>query len=180
MSATQPIQNRRSKKGFTLAELLIAIFITTLLSVGVTNSFILISRNFFAIGNYVDLNAQSRQSLEMFGRDMRMTAVIYSATSTAIDVDIMTPTGAQNVSYTYDAGARTFTRVEGTFSKVILEDVDALTMNYFTITDGATHSIGSIKKVQLSAITQRYVQNIKNTDHLITATYMMRNRMVAN
>jgi len=172
--------HNRKRGGFTLAEILIAVFITTLISAGISQSFILLSKNYFSIGNYVDLSAQSRKSLELFGRDMRMTATIYTANDTTIDVDIMTPSGAQNVVYAYDGDAKTFSRTTGGNTEVVLRNCDALTLDYFTITDASTTSLGSIKKVQLSAITRRWVQNLENTDHLITATYMMRNRNIAN
>lgn len=175
---TQTFLQRR--RGFSLVEVMIAVFITTLISIGITQSFILLSRNFMSVGNYVDLSAQSRYSLEVFGRDMRMTARVYKVTSTEIDVDIMTPSGAENVSYVYDSAARQFVRISSVGKQVILHNCDELELNYFTILDSPTTTLSSIKKVQLSAVTRRHVQNIENTDHLITATYMMRNRNVAN
>ncbi len=171
---------RRGLRGFTLAEVMIAVFVTTLLMAGLGQTFILMQKNFLSLGNYVDFSANARKTLELFGRDMRMTATVYTATSTEVDVDIMTPTGTQGVNYTYDPVADTFSRTVGGQTTVLLKDCAALRLTYYTITDSVTTSLGSIKKVQLDAITRRFVQNIENTDMIITATYMMRNRAVAN
>lgn len=176
------------RRGFTLVEVLVAMFVTSIIMASLGSSFILLSKNFFAVGNYVDLSAQSRNSLGYFGRDMRMTANVYQAETTDVDgdgkieldIDIMTPGGTQGITYVYDTATDEFTRTTGGVTQVLLKDCTALTLTFFDINGNKTNSLNSIKKVQLDAITRRFVKSVENTDQLITSTYMMRNRNVTN
>lgn len=183
-----PRRARRGRAGFTMVEMMIAMTVTMLVMAGLGQSFMLLTKNFYAVGNYVDLSAQSRNTLGWFGRDMRMTSNVYKAETTdgdgdglvTLDVDIQTSSGTVGVTYEYDINAQTFSRTSGGNTEVLLRDCRALTLDYFDINGASTTNLPSIKKVQLSAITERYVQSVENTDLLITATYMMRNRNVTN
>src|SRR5277367_4994027 len=72
----------RSRRAFTLVELMVATSIGVFVLATVMVSFVVMSRSFNAIGNYADLDRQSRNTLEVMARDIRQTGGLTNWTST--------------------------------------------------------------------------------------------------
>ena len=134
----------RRKRGFTLAELLIAMSISGTLMYGITSSYIFLLRNSMSISQYVEQNDQNRLGLELFGRDMRMAENVTAATSSQVIIDIPTETGTRTVEYLYQPGAKRFVRIEGAWEKTVFKDVGALSLSYFNILGNATTNITEV------------------------------------
>ena len=50
----------------------------------ITTSYMFLVKSSIGMGNYVDMNAQSRNGLETFGRDARMAAALYPERAAAL------------------------------------------------------------------------------------------------
>ena len=72
------------------------------------------------------------------------------------------------------------TRIYDGSSEVLLEDVDRFALSYFDLTRGATTNALSVKEVQIEAILLKEVLTINNTDEIISARFMLRNRRVSS
>ncbi len=176
--------NRHSnsrQSGFTLVELLIAVAIGGIVLAGAATSINLMARSSVGIGNYSDMSGSCRRALDIFASDVRMANNVSVSTSTTFT---FTAYDASNsivtVSYAFDDGADQLTRTYDGSSKVLLEDVDRFALSYFDLTRGATTNALSVKEVQIEAILLKKALSINNTDEIISARFMLRNRRVSS
>ena len=112
-----PIRNPESRparnmRGMTLVELMVAVGIGTiaLAVVGMLSLFGL--RSFMAIGNYTELDAKSRQAIDLMSRDMRQATQV-AGFSTNLPTKwlllVNTNSPATTNKYVWDSAARTLT-----------------------------------------------------------------------
>jgi len=110
--------NRRTKRGFTLVEVMVGATLSSFLLVGILSTVLLMGRSSANIVNYSDIEGKARQSLEHFSRETRLAYAVpsYSATSVTLSIPDTTSaprgtgTGAYTVTYTFDAGNGLLTR----------------------------------------------------------------------
>jgi len=105
------IKRLRAKRqaGMTLVELMVSVGISGIVLVALAALIFYTGRSFAAMANYVDLDAKSRHALDTMSREIRQTKRVITGTSTNLvfeDIDGL------NLEYTYDAGARTLTRLK--------------------------------------------------------------------
>lgn len=186
-------RRRDLRRGFTLAEMLIAMAIGGLILAAGTGSLLFISRGAASLGNYHDMNMRSRFMLDKFASDARMAVNVNTANATEVSMDIYNSTGGlDTVVYSYDSGSQSFSRVlfpDGNMTAgqpdVILENVVDLSFTYFNmIYDSVTRQLQEttnlleIKEIQLEALMRLGALNTINSNQIISARYMMRNKKV--
>ncbi|MBD5781801.1 prepilin-type N-terminal cleavage/methylation domain-containing protein [Pelagicoccus sp. NFK12] len=184
----------RARSGFTLVEVMVGLVLGGLVLAASTGSLLFISRGAAGLGNYHDMNMRSRFMLDKFASDARMTVDVNSASSTAVSLDVYNSTGGlDTIVYSYDPDALLFSRIvypdqdmAAGVSDVILENVEALTFTYFNmIYDSSTGELEEttnlleIKEIQLEALMEMSALNTLNTNQIISARYMMRNKKVS-
>lgn len=97
---------RRHRRGFTLAEVMIASALSTMILAGVMSAFLFIGRTGFGLGNYSEMEAQVRRALDQFATDARMARDIRWHDAQRITLYLPTTgTGVQPVTYGYQIGA---------------------------------------------------------------------------
>lgn len=110
---------QRRRAAFTLAEVMVAASLATLVLAGVMSAFLFIGRTGFSAGSYSAMEAETRRALDRFANDARMATGIRWHNHRSITFTLPTATNATTqVTYTYDhlsAGptARTFYRLPG-------------------------------------------------------------------
>lgn len=164
-----------------MVELLVAIAIGSLF-LGVAASCLnLLGRNSVAVGNYADMNASSRRALERFATDVRMAVdVIVSSKTALVFWRYNDSFNLVRVGYWYDASKGEVYRIfDGKISTVLM-DVDAFGFEYYDLTHSSTTNALSVKEVEINASLERKVMNISNTNEIISARFMMRNRQVSS
>lgn len=170
-----------SKRGFTLVEVLITTLISGVVLAVATGSLLFLAKSTAGIGNYQEMNMSSRFALEQFASDARMTADVNSATSTAVSLEVYDSTGAlETVGYFFDSGTGEFSRTAGGVARVLLSDVDSVDLKYFTLRRDATTVLLEMKEIQLQVVMKREVLNVGNTNEILSARFMMRNRSVSS
>lgn len=180
----------KQPRGYSLAEVLIALSILSIATVAMTQTLIFVIRSNVSVGNYLMMNKESRIGLEYFGRDMRMTKEVRVATPTSIEVlvegledetiityQIETVTDPEHDNKTTKALVRT---TDDGDRKVLFYHMNALVFEYFDMRDNATTLPTNIKKVQIDAEMLRKVQQLENTNHVLSARFTMRNRIISS
>ena len=103
---TSSISSTRS--GLTLVELVIALAVAVLVASVIASLSMLFARSLATVINHVEIEAQSRQTLDTISREIRRATSV-----TAFGTNSITLAVASNqVTYAYDSGAATLTRVE--------------------------------------------------------------------
>jgi hypothetical protein len=105
----------RSLAAWTLAEMSIAMCVSSIIMAALMQTTLFTSRSFVAMGNYADLDRASRNALDTMTRDIRQAKVfspIYSSTN------FMYFTNMDNsyFGYVWDANNKTMVRVDGDYN----------------------------------------------------------------
>lgn len=181
MNSKRRFGKSASRKGFTLVEILVTLSLSGLVLAASTGSLIFLAKSTAGVGNYQEMNMTSRFALETFASDARMTVDVNSATAASVSMEVYNSSGGTTtVVYSYDATAGTFTRTVGGVADVLLEDVEKLDLKYFTLRRDETFTPLEVKEIQLQATLRRQTLSIGNTNEIISARYMMRNRAVSS
>lgn len=103
-----------------MVELMVSTTLGGFIMVGVLSCFLMLGRMGSNIQNYTEMEAQGRQALELFSREVRMAYDINHTTLSPSSVTLYIPdtsssrtgtgTGAYNVTYTFDSTNKLFTR----------------------------------------------------------------------
>ena len=195
----------RSKGGFSLAEVVVAMTISTFILASSYAAIISLAKGSESMINYSEMNNQGRIALEIFGRDARMASDVRDfGQSKFTMLRQVYDRGASDyverfVTYEHIPDAGTFARrvyavntinggkVPGNLlnNEILLYDVDELTFFYYRLVDPdipnydpIARTVLEVKHVQLEARIQRRVLNLTNTNYIISARFMMRNKDV--
>lgn len=158
-------------------EVMVAMTIGTFMLASAYATIMSLAKGSQSVINFTEMNTQTRHALEVFGRDSRMAEDVKLSQSarTVLVVD------GDEVEYQFVSAAKIMTRtVNGGTPDVLLFDVDELLFNYYTLRHGVTSSPLEVKHIQLEAKLERRVLNIANTNYIISARFMMRNKHVSN
>jgi Tfp pilus assembly protein PilW len=126
--------NRSRRRGMTLVELQIASAIAVILFAAVMALAFYTARSFAAFTNYVDLDVNSRNALDVMSTEIRQADLLTAATSTSLTFQTTDPnTGAQHVlKYAYDSTRKELTRVlDGGQPDVLLTECSFLQFGTF-------------------------------------------------
>ncbi len=177
----QSINIPADKKGYTLVEIVIVMAISMIVLMMGLSAISFLSRSTVSLSNYVEMNNSGRLALEIISRDLRMGYDVNSASKTVLDFDFYGKgSSSVNVIYEYDADSKTVFRTEEGSTEEFLEHVESFEFKYFNLRREATTAIISIKEVQMEAVMKKTALSISNTNHIISARYMMRNRPVSD
>jgi len=167
--------------GFTLVELMIAIFTASVFLAAGAASLNLLARSSAGIGNYASMNLQSRVALETFATDTRMAIDVTVATDSRIVFSVYDSGGGSvAVEYRYDADDGELVRLEGGVAQTLLTDIEEFSFGYYDLTRAPTTSALSVKEVEIDAVMRKSVIGLDNTNEVISSRFMMRNRHVSS
>ena len=120
--------------GLTLVELLMALGISSLLLAGVAALSLYGARSFSAIGNFAAIDADSRQAMDLLGRELRQGSAVFDL-QTNLPVKSLSVTtdalgGAAKVAW--DSQARTVTLTAHGKDRVLLKECDYWDVKLYT------------------------------------------------
>lgn len=175
----------RSRRGFTLTEVMIAAFIAAIVLTAVLTTALFIGRSAMNIRNYTDMESQARKMLEYFAEDTRQASSVTWNNSNSLTLVVNTA----NVNYSYDSATLTLTRTLAGSPNVTVTNINAFqfiayTINGLQITDFSTTAArttasNSTKQVQISLAASRNRQTLTNTTStVLSARYILRNKKV--
>src|SRR3954469_22801441 len=110
--------HKRSCRGFTLLELMVAVGIGALVLGAAVSVYVFSMRSFAAMANYSDLNNKSRYASDLISRDIRSCLKVVNATTTQLVLNEPDDTTG-NTTYNYDDVGGTLSRTKNGESKVL-------------------------------------------------------------
>lgn len=190
-----PRQRSRLLRGFTLAESLIAIAVSSIIMAAVLTSFYQMIKSGLNVYNYVDMEEEARRGLEQFGEDVRMAYVAHWNSSTSVTL-YMTSTSAdatKDVTYYYDNATQAFRRngpdrVTGVIAdNALIHNVQtgfSFSRWYKGVPPTASSSDARTWQLQLSLTIKKQVNEfgiqtssaVAATNLVVSARYILRNR----
>jgi hypothetical protein len=175
----------QSASGWTLVEMMVAVVAGLLILGSVVQTSITLSRSMVAISNYFQLDASSRNTLDVMSRDIRDAD---SLTSFATNAITMTGTNYQGNSYsfTYNWDGlsmwRTFTLTGTTTTTLMLSNCNYLCFsNYTRIPESnfTFYAVSGTNRTKLISVSWRCSRSILgaklNTESVQTANIVIRN-----
>lgn len=114
-SSTNPQTGRRFLAGWTLAEMSIAMCISSIVMAALLQTSLFTSRSFAAMANYADLDRDSRNALDIMTRDIRQAKVfspIYSSTNFMLFTNI----DNSYFGFVWNSNDQTMSRVQGQYN----------------------------------------------------------------
>jgi prepilin-type N-terminal cleavage/methylation domain-containing protein len=179
-----------NNKGFTLAEVVIAMSLSVFVAGFAYATILALAKGSESMINFTEMNAQTRLAIENFGRDARMAegVLLQDFSSTNVILRVPDPnTGVpRDIRYHFDESSKVFTRqiwetqysssATPDSSRILVTHVDAVNFNGYTVLNESTSHPPDIKHIQLEALLKRRVLSIENTNYIISARFMLRNK----
>ena len=193
--AVNPFARVKPASGFTLVETMVAMAAGCLLIGGVVALGMYTARSFNIIGNYVDLDSQSRNAADVLGREIRNASdLIAFSTNNPAYLTLQNDTTGQTITITYNKNTSTLTLAKtGQATQTLLANCDDWTFSLYdrhpdiTATNiafyAATNSAGQLdpnfcKVINMSWKCSRTILGAKlNTESVQTAQIVLRNKI---
>jgi prepilin-type N-terminal cleavage/methylation domain-containing protein len=171
--------NRAHCRGFTLAELVVASGLGSLLLVVIAAVTFYSARSFVAMANYVDLENDSRNALDTMTREIRQADSLTSYTTNSL---VFRDFDSNELRYVYDPTAKTLSRVKGSQTQVLLSECDQLSFSIFqrnpiggSYDQYPTATPATAKLIQLNWKCSRTIFNTQaNTESVQSAKIVIR------
>ena len=172
---------KRAVAGHTLPDLLIALGLGGLLLAAVACVYLYTARSFVDLGNYMEMDGNARNALDVMSAEIRQADGINSYSSNALSLRF----GTNVLSYTLNSSQRTLSRTYGSVTRTLLTDCDAVRYDVFqrnptnglydTFPDAT--SATNAKLVEVTVLSTRSILGRKaNSTTLQSARIVMRNQ----
>lgn len=180
----------RKCHGFTLSEVVIAMTLSVFVAGFAFATILALAKGSESMINFTEMNAQTRLAIETFGRDARMANSVlvqeFSSSSIILRVPDANTGILRDIRYLYDPTSQTFSREvwenlydsnqDPDSSKILITHVDNLTFNGYTVLNEETTHAPDVKHIQLEALLIRSILNIENSNYILSARFMLRNK----
>lgn len=185
ITTTQPRRRKSAglQQGFTLVEVMICASIGSFVLLGVLTMFLFLGRSSVNLGNYSDMEAQSRKALELFAEDTRQASSVTWASSESVTMSV----NGVDVTYTFASG--TFSRTKTSLTTRLVTGITSFTFLAYTINgtaitnfaDATARTIANhtTKQIQISLSAARNSRTVAtSTNIVLSARYVLRNKTV--
>lgn len=176
-----------SMGGFTLVEIMVVCTLFSLIVALMIPTFITFSKGMKALDNYSEMSMASRIALEHFSRDVRTAEnILPGSDQYALKMRLPSFINDHEIFYRYDPENNQFTREEynsdGILIKtnILFSNAEELKITYYnsfgTAIDPTIQLETSI--IQLNVTLTKDLdraKNLSNTDHIISARFLVRN-----
>jgi prepilin-type N-terminal cleavage/methylation domain-containing protein len=195
MTVPNPSSAGKTARGFSLVELLVASALAGPVIALVIGTFAYSGTSFAAMGNYSDLDRNSRAAVDLLGREIRNSSALVSySTGSPKFLTFTNASTGKTITISYDATKRTLTFAKtGQATQTLLTQCDQWTFSlynkapFLSTTNimfyGATNSSGAIdisvcKLINMTWKCSRTIFGSKrNTESIQTAEIVLRNKV---
>jgi len=172
-------QSRHRISGFTLAEMMVAVavgmIILTVIALVATTS----ARSFAAMGNYVDMDANSRKAIDHITLGVRQAGNLVEYSPSRLKFTTLGSTNSYLV-YNWDSASRSLTEWTSgsSVTNTLLTQCDALTFSLCNSAFGSTTNIADTKGVSVNWRCSRTVLSRQTTEDMQQALIVLRNKPI--
>ncbi|HON07121.1 MAG TPA: prepilin-type N-terminal cleavage/methylation domain-containing protein [Verrucomicrobiota bacterium] len=165
--------------GFTFPEVLMTIGVGSIVFVAVASLSLYTGRSFAALGNYAELDNNSRNALDVLTRDIRQVNFVDNFTSNSL---VFEDSDKKTLMFIYDKDKKIFYRVKEGVTNILLTGCDELVFRTYqrnpipgsydlVPTTNAVHC----KAIDVSWVCSRKILNgLINTESIQTARIVIR------
>ncbi len=165
--------------GFTLPELLVTVGVGSIVFIAVASLSSYTGRSFASLGNYAELDRNSRNALDILTRDIRQVNFVDGFTSTSL---VFEDSDQKTLIFIYDPNRKIFYRVKEGVTNILLTGCDELVFKTYQRNPipGSydlvpTTNAVTCKAIDVSWICSRKVLNgLINTESIQTARIVIR------
>lgn len=163
---------------------MVAMSLGLLIGGTIFSALIFMGKSTLGIANYSNMNTESRLGLEQFGRDVRSARDVvdgFSATAFTLVIPRADGSGDDLIRYEYrpDDPEMPLVRMEAASEQVLMNNVEELEFRYYNLQGGAATVRIEVKQIQLSLRMVRRAITIDNTEQVVSARYILRNKRVS-
>jgi hypothetical protein len=174
-------RRRHTCAGLTMAELMMAIAIASIVTLSIASFGFYSSRSFAALANYVELDHRSRVTLDTMSRDIRQANRLTAFTPTSLTFEDY---DGGTLSFVYDPQGKTLSRIKDgvAASKPLLTECTFLKFSIYqrnpivgTYNQYETATASTCKLVQLQWVCSRKILGVeRNTESVQSAKVVIR------
>jgi prepilin-type N-terminal cleavage/methylation domain-containing protein len=143
---------RAGRRGFTLAEVMVATALLAVVLAGVLAAYLFVGRNLTRLVNLQQQEVEGRRALRNFTQDVSAAIQLTNATPTNLMLTMPSGAGTTSVTYSYLAAASggRLVRTQAANSQTLLTGLTSFQITYFNEAgDVVTSSPQSVKAVEL-------------------------------
>src|ERR1051326_4608903 len=118
-----------SQAAFTVAEFMSGVLVGLIVVTAVAALGVYSARNFASFYAVANLDLNNRKTTDQLTKDLRSVQSITNYTGTSFVANDYDNTP---ITYSYDSTAKTLTRIKGTYTNVLLSDINRLTLSVGT------------------------------------------------
>lgn len=186
---TTAILGQRRLRGFTLMETMIVMGLAGIVLAIIMATYKYSGTSFAAMGNYADLDRNSRAALDLLSREIRNSSALTAySSSNPKSLTFTNATARKIVVVTYDATSRTLKLAKtGQATQTLLTSCDQWDFSLYgrvpslsssNITFNAVTDVGSCKLINMTWKCSRTIFGSKrNTESIQTAQIVLRNKV---
>jgi Tfp pilus assembly protein PilW len=182
------------QQAFTLAELMVGLTLGVMVLAGVLTAYIFFCRTGVAIGQYYDMEDESRTTMQVFGQDVRQAkAINWGGNDSLAHTLTLTLPDDSNVIYAYNVNTKSFRRSKANSGVTLASGIDSFAFKAYSASNlnastGPTE-IGlasdalrttantSTNMVRIQIVLRRNAgSQVYSTAQAITAAYVLRNK----
>jgi hypothetical protein len=156
---------------------MVAIGVAMLIMTVIAMVFMSSARSFAAMGNYVDMDANSRSALDHMTLEVRQAGNLIEYTPTHL---AFTASGQTNsfLVYDWDSGTRRLTewKTGDTVTNTLLTECDALTFSLFNSSFTSTTNLSASKGLSVNWKCSRMILGRMTTEDMQQALIVIRNK----
>ncbi len=128
---------------------MVTVTVSGIVMAGMLSAYTFLGRNLVRLSSLEEFDNRGRQVLVLFNRDVNAATQITSATEKGVSFTLPDGTGVKTVTYSWNDSVKTFSRIDGANTVILLRDVSALSFSYFDRGGSTSNNPIFIKQVEL-------------------------------
>ena len=169
--------NSKTTRGMTLPELMVTIGVASLILMVVATVFATSTRGFATMGNYVNMDAKSRNAMDHMTLAIRQAGALTEFSSNHLKFAATPGQTNSFLVYDWDSTSGSLTEWQtGGITNTLLTECDQLTFSLYNNTFATTTNLSQSKGLSVNWKCSRTILGRKSTEDMQQALIVIRNK----